>query len=129
MADTSTHRHSLKRQEGTHAPHGHQHTCTAYKTSKTLVCVRVYYIFISTITSHVYSIILVHQGRESMNALDEYQWCHFLAVPATYVVSVCLFMSIHIIVPCYKLILSNCAERAWYLSVTLTGLGIVWSSR
>ena len=71
----------------------------------------------------MYSIILVHQGRESMNALDE--WCHFLAVPATYVVSIRLFMSIRIIVPCYKLILSNCAERVWYLPVTLTRLGIV----
>ena len=60
-----------------------------------------------------------------MNALDE--WCRFLAVPATYMVSVCLFMSIRIIVPCYKLILSNCAERVWYLPVTLTHLGIVWS--
>ena len=38
-------------------------------------------------SSHVYSIILIHQGRESMNALDE--WCRFLAVPATCVVNIC----------------------------------------
>ena len=60
-----------------------------------------------------------------MNALDK--WYHFLIVPATYVVSVCLFMSIRIIVPCY--ILSNRAERAWYLPVILTRLGIVCSPR
>ena len=93
-------------------PHGHQHACAAYKTSKTLVCVRVYCIFVSTITSHVYCIILVHQGRDprTMNALDE--WCRFLAVPATYVVSVCLFMNIRIIVPCSAGALNLCISIA-----------------
>ena len=56
----------------------------------------------------MYSIILVHQGCESMNALDN--WCHFLVMPATYVVSVCWFMSIRIIMSCYKLILTSCAS-------------------
>ena len=89
------------------------------------VHVCVYCIFYITIISHVYSIILVHQGRESMNALDE-GCCFWLCLPCTYVVNVCLFMNIRIIVPCYELILSNCAQRAWYLLNTLTRLGIVW---
>ena len=69
----------------------------------------------------MFSIILVHQGRESMNGRTS--GGVFWPAPATYVVSVRVY--IRIIVPCYKLILSNCAERAWYLPVTLTRLGVV----
>ena len=54
----------------------------------------------------MYSIILVYQGRESMNG--QMSGAILLAVPATYVVSVC------IIVSCCKLsILADCAERTW----------------
>ena len=61
-ADTSARRHSL---EGTYAPMATSMHVLYTKLAKSLcVCVYTVYLYqLLVITSHVYSIILVHQGR------------------------------------------------------------------
>ena len=68
---------------------------TVYKTSKILVLNSIityinFYLLTYLLTSHVYSIILVHQGRESMNGRTS--GGVFWPAPATYVVSVRVYI-------------------------------------
>ena len=68
----------------------HQCTCTVYKIGKILcVCVCILCALL-TFRVHVYSNILVQQGRLSMNVRTSQSGAVLLAIYATYMVGVCL---------------------------------------